>query len=133
MIIIIIITITIILNFKDDYDYNSGRREGGERTFRVGPRRVGPRRVETRRVEGPKFCTFFPSVFSSLSSRGILVVFEAPGALKCSRLEFSGCRVNPGGPKAAGVSHDSPGGGRRKKRAKFWAVLGEGGSGRGRS
>ena len=35
-------------------------------------------------------------------------MFEAPGP-KCARLDFSGCRVKPRGPKAAGVSHDGPG------------------------
>ena len=49
-------------------------------------KRAGPRRVGPRRVVGPKFRAFFPSpapiftLFVSLwvSSRGILVVFEAP-------------------------------------------------------
>ena len=50
---------------------------------------------------GPKFRVFFSSpapifaLFVSLwvSSRGMLVVFSKAGALKCARLEFSGCRV----------------------------------------
>ena len=46
---------------------------------------------------------FALSVSLWVSSRGILVVFESAGTLQCARLEFS----NPGGPKAAGVSHDS--------------------------
>ena len=71
-----------------------GSPEGGE------PRRVEPRKVEPRRVRAQKggrhnFALFFPQ-FSffllSLGSFRILVVFEA-GALKCARLEFSGCRV----------------------------------------
>ena len=86
---------------------------------RVEPRRVEPRRVEPRRVGGPKFRAFFSllrhnflSSFSLLGSfRGILVVFEAAGALKCARLEFSGCRVRAPAARsggAVGVSHDSP-------------------------
>ena len=66
------------------------------------PRRVGPRRVGSQ-----NFALFFPSPatafhFFSLSFglfRGILVVFEAP-ALKCARLEFSGCRVKPRRPRS---------------------------------
>ena len=78
----------------------------------VGPRRVGPEGVGP---EGCKISRFFSlsrpifALFVSLwvSSRGILVVFEAQGA----RLEFSGCRVkSPGGPFAkiglAKVSHN---------------------------
>ena len=53
----------------------------------VEPRRVDPRRVEAPKGGGPKFRAFFPSsrhnFLSSFSlwgsSRGILVVFEAPG------------------------------------------------------
>ena len=71
---IITITTTIIMNFKDDYDFHSGRRRGGERTFRVGPRRVGP-----RRVGDPKFRVFFPlpPQFSFIlpSLGGLLVEF----------------------------------------------------------
>ena len=73
----------------------------------------GPGRWEPRRVGGPKprksgchegwraqncdFSTSLSTIFilSSLSwrsCRGILEVFEA---LKCARLEFSGCRVKP--------------------------------------
>ena len=52
---------------------------------------------------GPKFRAFFSLLrhnffffFLSWGSfRGILVVFEAAGALECARLEFSGCRVKP--------------------------------------
>ena len=36
------------------------------------------------------------------------MVFGSAGAVKCARLEFCGCLVKPGGPKAAGASHDSP-------------------------
>ena len=38
---------------------------------------------------------FFLFSLSWGSLRGILVVFLQTGALKCSRLEFSGCRVKP--------------------------------------
>ena len=52
---------------------------------------------------GPKIPRFFFLsrhhfvLFVSLwvSSSGILVVFGSAGALKCARLEFSGCRVKP--------------------------------------
>ena len=64
-------------------------RGGGPNPEKVGPRRVGPRRV------------------------GLSLNFgvRSAGALKCARLEFSGCRVRAaaapfGG--AAGVSLDSP-------------------------
>ena len=40
----------------------------------------------------PIFALF---VFLWGSARGMLVVFEAPGGVKCARLEFSGCRVKP--------------------------------------
>ena len=56
----------------------------------------------------PQFSFFLPSWGSF---RGMLVVFEAAGALKCARLEFSGCRVRAPAARsggAAGVSHDSP-------------------------
>ena len=80
-----------------------------------GPKCGGHRKGRgARRMGGPKFRVFFfPSpapifdvfFFLSLSlwvsSRGILVVFSKRRALKCARLEFSGCRVKPpGGPKA---------------------------------
>ena len=101
-----------------------------------GPRREGPeprKGPEGRVVEGwspegwspqvgperwePIFFRFFPSsttffFLSSLSwrsSRGILVVFGAPGGLECARLEFSGCCVKP----LCQVSHDRP-------RAQTW-------------
>ena len=55
--------------------------------LKVGPRRVGPRRVGGPKGGGPKFRAFFfplPPLFSHffslwVSSRGILVLFEAPG------------------------------------------------------
>ena len=66
---------------------HGGAPEGGQTQKRWGPRRVGPRRVGPRRVGAQNFALFFPSpagnfIFSFLSggsSRGILVVFEAPG------------------------------------------------------
>ena len=69
---------------------------GRIRMAKVGLAKVG----FDRRVGGPKFRAFFSvsspchSSFSWRSSRGILVVFEAPGR-KCARLEFSDCRVKP--------------------------------------
>ena len=71
----------------------------------VGPRRVGPRRVGPRRVGGPKISLFFfplPPPFRSFCvSLGVFSwkiggVLKRRG-LKCARLEFSGCRVKPGG------------------------------------
>ena len=67
-------------------------------------------------LDRPKFRSFFPlpseiSLFLlSLwgSSLGILVVFLKARALKCARLEFSGCHVKPGGFGAARASHDNP-------------------------
>ena len=93
-----------------------------------GPEGWGPKPRKSgapRRVGGPEgwgaqiSLFFFPfpatiSLFSVslwVSSRGILVVFEASRALKCARLEFSGCRVRAPAARsggAAGVSHDSP-------------------------
>ena len=71
--------------------------KGGAQT----QKKVGPRRVWPQRVWSPKFRVFFPlspqfSFFLLslwVSSRGFLVVFGSAGAVKCSRLEFSGCRV----------------------------------------
>ena len=56
----------------------------------------------------PKISSFFPCpaakfvLFFPLwgSSRGFLVVFGSAGAVKCSRLEFSGCRVKPRRPRS---------------------------------
>ena len=75
-----------------------GPRRVGPR--RVEPRRVGPRRVGGRRVGSRNFALFFPSpaakfvLFFPLwgSSRGILVVFEAPGRSNV-HVWSSGCRV----------------------------------------
>ena len=113
---------------NNDYNYHCGRGEGrggkgdGGRqgTLREGPK-VRPRRTMGRSQKngapkgwGPEgwgaqnFAFFFPSpatmfILSSLSwgsSRGILVAFLNAGALKCSRLEFSGCRVKPRRPQS---------------------------------
>ena len=100
---------------------------------------------------GPKISLFFfpvppqNSFFSPLwgSSRGILVVFEAPGR----------SNVHVWSPRAQTCTFEGPGlqkhhqystrrpperekknefcGGRGKKRAKFWAVQGKGGPGKG--
>ena len=78
---------------------------GANSGSRVGAGRVGVRRVGARRVGSPKFRSFFPATISLFlclcggSSRGILVVFLKAGALKCARLEFSGCRVKPRRPR----------------------------------
>ena len=105
--------------------------EGGTQTKKKwGPERVGRRkvggpegvggpnleRVEPRKGGAPKGGRpkisrfFFPfpatvfALFVSLwgSSRGILVVFGSAGAVKCARLEFSGCRVKPRRPQSRG-------------------------------
>ena len=79
--------------------------------------------------EAHKFALFFPSpgtffFHSSLSwgsTRGILVVFLNSGALKCARLEFSGCRVKPRRPHARQPESPPGEGGPGAKRR---AVLG---------
>ena len=84
-----------------------------------------------------KFVLFFPLWGSS---RGILVVFEAPG--RSNVHEFSGCRVRAPAARsggAAGVSHDSPRAQTctfevptdQNTTAKFWAVRWKGGPGNG--
>ena len=87
-----------------------------------GPKGGAPKGGAPRRVGGPKLCVFFfPSpatkfvLFFPLwgSSRGILVVFEAPGS--------SNVHV-----WALWLSCETP-------AAKFWAVQGKGGPGEGRS
>ena len=56
----------------------------------VDPEVVGPRGWGPARVGGPKFRAFFSLSRLSMSLwglfRGILVVFEAPGAINCARL-----------------------------------------------
>ena len=65
---------------------------------RVGPRRVrGPKNSRFLSLSRHMFLSFF---LSWGSFRGILVVFQSAGALKCAREEFSGCRVKPGRPKS---------------------------------
>ena len=57
----------------------------------------------TLRRTAQHFALFFPSPATSfalflshcVSSRGFLVVFGSAGAVKCARLEFSGCGVKP--------------------------------------
>ena len=66
------------------------------------------------KVGGSKFRAFFhlPLPFSPfflsplVFSRGILEVFGSARRLKCSRLEFSGCRVKPRRPEAVGVARE---------------------------
>ena len=70
--------------------------KGGGRGVGWGPKGGAPK-------GGAPKGAFFPSpapifaLFVSLwgSSRGFLVVFGSAGAVKCARLEFSGCRVKP--------------------------------------
>ena len=80
--------------------------KGGPEPRNTRPRRVGPegRGPKGGRRGGQNFA-FFPSPVTIVSlflpslgesSRGILVVFEAPGPI-CARLEFSVSRVKPGG------------------------------------
>ena len=79
---------------------------------RVVPEGWGPkpRKIGGPKGGGPKISRFFffplppqNSFFSSLSG-GLLVefwwCFEAPGALQCARLEFSGGRVQPRRPQS---------------------------------
>ena len=95
-----------------------GAQKGGAQ--KGGAQKGGAQKGGAQKGGGPKISRFFfpfPPPFRcfcvslevfSWKGGG---VFEAPGALKCARLEFSGCRVRApaalsGG--AAGVSHDSP-------------------------
>ena len=74
-----------------------GARRGG------APKGWGPKISRFFSLSHRKFHTFF-SLWGF--SRGILVVFEAPG-LKCARLEFSGCRAKPRRPGGlAKCGHD---------------------------
>ena len=110
---------------------------------RVGPRRLEPRRVEPRRVGGPKFRAFFPflrhNFLSSFSLLGLLHcrvkprrphqtgppglhtttrelqtrTFERPGLQKHHQ---NSTRRHPETQK------ERNGGGKGRKRAKFWAI-----------
>ena len=76
------------------------RRSGGPK--RGGPKGGGPKGGGPK-GGGPKFRTFFPlpffAGFFSWNFGGV----ESARTLKSARLEFSGCRVKPGGSKAAGT------------------------------
>ena len=83
-----------------------GRREVRRFSEGLEAQNGGPAEGGGGRVESPTFRVFpllatFRFVFPLwVSSRGFLVVFGSAGAVKCARLEFSGCRVSPGGPEA---------------------------------
>ena len=89
------------------------QRVGGPTQKKWGPRRVGPRRVGAQ-----NFALFFPSPAAKFVlffplwgfSRGILVVFKAPGPEMCTFGVLGLSCASPGGPVwwAAGVSPDSP-------------------------
>ena len=74
----------------------------------VGPWKVGPKGVGARRGGRPKISRFFFSLppetsLFLLSLGGLLVEFWwclKRRALKCVRLEFSGCRVKPRRPQS---------------------------------
>ena len=86
----------------------------------------------TPKGRGPKFrvfffppaTIFFLSFLSSGSFRGILVVFLKRGALKCVRLEFSGCRVKPQEKKERNFGRS--GGGAVRRRVSGWGRSGGG-------
>ena len=70
------------------------------------PRRVGAEgwRAQNFALFSLSLHNFHSFFFSWGSFRPILVVFEAPGTLKCARLEFSRCRVKPPRPKSKNIS-----------------------------
>ena len=94
-----------------------------------GPEGWGPKMWGPEGWGAQNFALFFPCptakfvLFFPLwrSSRGILVVFEAPGLSNCARLEFSGCRVRAPAARS-GIG-----------RSRGRAVQGKGGPGIGRS
>ena len=85
---------------------------------RVGPkpRKKTGQRVGPRRVGAQNFALSFPSLAAislflislCVFFVGFLVVFGSAGAVKCARLEFSGCRVKPGRPRSRRGSHHNP-------------------------
>ena len=84
------------------------------------PKGRGPRRVGRPKIS--RFFFPFPatvSLFLCLSGGllvGILVVFGSAGAVKCARLEFSGCRVKPRRPQSRGGFTPQPEAWRQQKR-----------------
>ena len=116
---------------------------GARTQKRWGPKGWGPEGLGARRVGGPKgggdegwgakISRFFFSpagnfILSSLSggsSRGILVVFEAPGRSKTTKIQRED-------PPEREERMKFPAG-ERKKKAKFWAVRRRGGPVEGRS
>ena len=148
---ILIIKIIIIdYNFKEDYDFNSGRREGRERTFREAPKGGaqkggGAGWGEGWCPEGQKFALFSVSRhnFRSLCQ---LCLFGLLGCRVNPRQSppcFVPPNVNISGlwPSTPAKFHEkTPKRGKNerkwereteKKSAKFWAVLEEGGPGGG--
>ena len=70
------------------------RKSGGPRGgAQKGARTVGAQNFALFSPLPPQFFLLFSISFGLF--RGILVVFGSAGALKCARLEFSGCRVKP--------------------------------------
>ena len=88
-------------------------------------KRVGPQGWVAQNFA---LCSFSRSHFRSFclslgSSRGFLVVFGSAGAVKCARLEFSGCRVKPRRPSASKTPpkfHEKTPRERERKRTKWW-------------
>ncbi len=63
-----------------------------------GPEGWGPKISRFFFPSPPSFSLFFVSLW--VSSRGFLVGFWKRGAVKCARLEFSGCCVKPRRPRS---------------------------------
>ena len=99
-------------------------REGFLWDPECGARRWGA--MEPRRVGGPKFRPFFssPATISLFLCLSLCLLVEfwwcfwRPGTLKCARLESPNAHIFGFRPPKT----ERNGGGRGKKRAKFWAV-----------
>ena len=84
-------TFGLLFQKKKREQQDETTKHGRTNTRRVGPGRWGAQNFALS-LSRHRFVLFF-SLW--VSSRGILVVFVKAGALKCARLEFSGCRVKP--------------------------------------